>query len=72
MMAEQGVKNARLHFAAHGNLAQDVATATVLRKLSAYYLQKCGYAPHRTLPVSQLLAGPVPARRGRLRLPLHS
>lgn len=45
MMAEQGIRNARLHFAAHGNLAQDVATATVLRKLSAYYLQKSGYAP---------------------------
>lgn len=34
MMAEQGVKNIRLHFAAHGNLAQDVATAKVLQKLS--------------------------------------
>ncbi len=44
MMAEQGVKNARLHFAAHGNLAQDVATANTLRKLSAEYLKKFGYA----------------------------
>ncbi len=43
MMAEQGVKNARLHFAAHGNLAQDVATANVLRKLKREYLRRLGY-----------------------------
>jgi methylaspartate mutase epsilon subunit len=43
MMAEQGVKNARLHFAAHGNLAQDVATANTLRKLADEYLRKFGY-----------------------------
>lgn len=43
MMAEQGVKNIMPHFAAHGNLAQDVATATVLRKLSQGYLKKFGY-----------------------------
>ncbi len=43
MMAEQGVRNARLHFAAHGNLAQDVATANVLRSLKGEYLRKLGY-----------------------------
>lgn len=43
MMAEQGVKNLRLHFAAHGNLAQDVATANVLRKLKHEYLKRFGY-----------------------------
>jgi methylaspartate mutase epsilon subunit len=43
MMTEQGVKNIRLHFAAHGNLAQDVATANVLQKLSQEYLKKHGY-----------------------------
>lgn len=44
MMAEQGIKNARLHFAAHGDLAQDVATANVLRKLSQEYLTSFGYS----------------------------
>jgi methylaspartate mutase epsilon subunit len=43
MMAEQGVRNVRLHFACHGNLAQDVATANVLRKLKQEYLKKLGY-----------------------------
>jgi methylaspartate mutase epsilon subunit len=43
MMAEQGVKNIMPHFAAHGNLAQDVATATVLRNLSQEYLNKAGH-----------------------------
>ncbi|HVN97710.1 MAG TPA: methylaspartate mutase subunit E [Syntrophorhabdaceae bacterium] len=43
MMAEQGVKNVRCHFAAHGNLAQDVATARTLRELSREYLDKFGY-----------------------------
>jgi methylaspartate mutase epsilon subunit len=43
MMAEQGVKNARFHFACHGNLAQDVATANTIRKLSDEYLKKFGY-----------------------------
>ena len=43
MMAEQGVKNIRLHFAAHGNLAQDAATANVLRKLTQEYLNRYGY-----------------------------
>ncbi len=43
MMAEQGVRHARLHFAAHGNLAQDVATAHVLRSLKQHYLKKFGY-----------------------------
>jgi methylaspartate mutase epsilon subunit len=44
MMAEQGVKNIRLHFAAHGNLAQDVSTARVLQKLAGEYLKKYGYS----------------------------
>jgi methylaspartate mutase epsilon subunit len=44
MMAEQGVRHARLHFAAHGNLAQDVATAHVLRSLKQHYLKRFGYA----------------------------
>ena len=43
MMAEQGVKNIRLHCAAHGNLAQDAATADVLRKLTQEYLSRYGY-----------------------------
>jgi methylaspartate mutase epsilon subunit len=43
MMAEQGVKSCRLHFAAHGNLAQDIATATAMRQLSQEYLKKLGY-----------------------------
>jgi methylaspartate mutase epsilon subunit len=43
MMAEQGVKNIRLHMAAHGNLAQDVATANVLRNLTQEYLNRYGY-----------------------------
>jgi methylaspartate mutase epsilon subunit len=43
MMAEQGVKNIRLHFAAHGNLAQDMATAHVLQQLSQEYLKRYGY-----------------------------
>jgi methylaspartate mutase epsilon subunit len=44
MMAEQGVKNIRLHFAAHGNLAQDVSTAHVLQKLAKEYLKKHEYS----------------------------
>jgi methylaspartate mutase epsilon subunit len=43
MMAEQGVRNVRLHLAAHGNLAQDVSTAQVLRKLTDEYLARHGY-----------------------------
>jgi len=43
MMAEQGVKHMRLHFAAHGCLVQDVATGRVLEKLAHEYLKKFGY-----------------------------
>ena len=43
MNAEQGVKHIRLHFAAHGNLAQDVATAKMLQDLSQKYLTEHGY-----------------------------
>jgi methylaspartate mutase epsilon subunit len=43
MMAEQGIKNMRLHFATHGYLAQDAATARVLFKLANEYLKKHGY-----------------------------
>jgi methylaspartate mutase epsilon subunit len=43
MIAEQGVKHMRFHIAAHGNLAQDVATANVLRKLAHEYLNQYGY-----------------------------
>ncbi|UCG67331.1 MAG: methylaspartate mutase subunit E [Deltaproteobacteria bacterium] len=43
MMAEQGVKHIRFHISAHGNLAQDVATANVLRKLAQEYLNRHGY-----------------------------
>jgi methylaspartate mutase epsilon subunit len=43
MMAEQGVKHIRYHIATHGHLAQDVATANVLRKLAQEYLTRFGY-----------------------------
>ncbi|MEO0278782.1 MAG: methylaspartate mutase subunit E, partial [candidate division WOR-3 bacterium] len=43
MMAEQGAKHIRLHFSAHGNLVQDVATGRTLYKLAHEYLQKLGY-----------------------------
>jgi methylaspartate mutase epsilon subunit len=43
MMAEQGVRHTRLHFACHGNLAQDQATADTIRNLKNYYLKKFGY-----------------------------
>jgi methylaspartate mutase epsilon subunit len=44
MMVEQGVRNMRLFFASHGNLAQDVSTGHVLLKLKGDYLKKLGYA----------------------------
>jgi methylaspartate mutase epsilon subunit len=43
MMAEQGIKNISLKSPAHGNLAQDVATSRVLKKLAEEYLQKFGF-----------------------------
>lgn len=43
MMAEQGVKRCGGHVAAHGNLAQDVATARTLSRLSREYLDAFGY-----------------------------
>ncbi len=42
-MAEQGIRNMRLHFATHGCLAQDVATSRVIKKLAYEYLNKYGY-----------------------------
>lgn len=42
-MAEQGIKNMRLHFAVHGCLAQDASTSRVLLKLANEYLKKYGY-----------------------------
>ena len=59
MMAEQGVKNIRLHFAAHGNLAQDVSTARVLQKLAEEYLKKYGYNDIRALSVGKFFVSTI-------------
>ncbi|MBN2038571.1 MAG: methylaspartate mutase subunit E [Spirochaetes bacterium] len=42
-LAEQGVKNMRLHFATHGDLVQDATTSRVLTKLADEYLKIHGY-----------------------------
>jgi methylaspartate mutase epsilon subunit len=43
MMAEQGAQHMRLHFLAQGNLVQDVAGATTVRKLAQDYFNRFGY-----------------------------
>jgi methylaspartate mutase epsilon subunit len=51
-MAEQGIKNIRMHFATHGNLVQDVATSRVITKLANEYLKKSGYNINLFLSIS--------------------
>ena len=43
LLAEQGVKNIGVVCAAHGNLVQDVASATARTEAVDYYLKKFGY-----------------------------
>ena len=43
LLVEQGLKNVGIHCVAHGNLVQDVATATARENVLNYYLDKLGY-----------------------------
>ena len=44
LLAEQGVKNFSIICAAHGNLVQDVASATARESVLRHYLDKFGYS----------------------------
>jgi len=43
LLAEQGVRNISINCTAHGNLVQDVATATARANVLNYYIDKFGY-----------------------------
>jgi len=43
LLVEQGLKNVGIHCVAHGNLVQDVASATARESVLYYYLDRLGY-----------------------------
>jgi methylaspartate mutase epsilon subunit len=51
---EQGTKHVNLHHHATGNLAQDVASASVLRRLAREYLDKAGHSDVKTFQSTTL------------------
>jgi methylaspartate mutase epsilon subunit len=65
LAAEQGVTSFAVSFGQTGSIIQDVATATVLRKLTRYYLDEFGFGPVRSYLVYHQWMGQFPAERER-------
>lgn len=65
MSAEQGVTSFAVSFGQTGSLLQDVATASVLRQLTRYYLDQFGFNAVKTYLVYHQWMGQFPAQRER-------
>jgi len=64
LSTEQGTKHVSLHHHATGNLAQDVASAAVLRKLAREYLDKGGHPDVTTFQTTSLCLLQYPVEIG--------
>jgi methylaspartate mutase epsilon subunit len=65
LAAEQGVTSFAVSFGQTGSLIQDIATARVLRELTAYYLRQFGFDEVRTYLVYHQWMGQFPHQRER-------
>ena len=65
LAAEQGVTSFAVSFGQTGSMIQDSATATVLRELTRYYLDKFGFASVQSYLVYHQWMGQFPAQRER-------
>ncbi len=65
LSAEQGVTSFAVSFGQTGSMIQDIATATVLRELTRYYLDKFGFASVQSYLVYHQWMGQFPAQRER-------
>ena len=65
LAAEQGVTSFAVSFGQTGSIPQDVATASVLRKLARYYLDQLGFGHVQTYLVYHQWMGQFPAQRER-------
>lgn len=63
LAAEQGVKSFAVSFGQTGSLIQDIATARVLRELTAHYLREFGFGDVRTYLVYHQWMGQFPHQR---------
>jgi methylaspartate mutase epsilon subunit len=63
LAAEQGVKSFAVSFGQTGSLVQDLATATVLRKLTRHYLQEYGFEDVQSYVVYHQWMGQFPPQR---------
>lgn len=65
LAAEQGVISFAVSFGQTGSLVQDIATASVLRKLTRYYLDELGFGTVQTYLVYHQWMGQFPSDRER-------
>jgi len=65
LAAEQGVASFAVSFGQTGSILQDIATATVLRELTRYYLQEFGFGSVQNYLVYHQWMGQFPAQRER-------
>ncbi len=65
LAAEQGVASFAVSFGQTGSLMQDIATASVLRKLARFYLAEMGFGFVQTYLVYHQWMGQFPAQRER-------
>ena len=63
LAAEQGVKSFAVSFGQTGSLIQDIATARVLRELTAHYLNEFGFGDVRSYLVYHQWMGQFPHQR---------
>ena len=63
LAAEQGVKSFAVSFGQTGSLIQDIATAKVLRELTAHYLREFGFEDVRSYLVYHQWMGQFPHQR---------
>ncbi len=65
LAAEQGVKSVTVSFGQNGSVAQDFATATVLRKLTGEYLEQFGFSDVRHYLAYHQWMGQFPTDPGK-------
>jgi methylaspartate mutase epsilon subunit len=65
LAAEQGVTSFAVSFGQTGSIIQDIATATVLRELTRYYLDQFGFGSVQSYLVYHQWMGQFPAQRER-------
>ena len=65
LAAEQGVTSFAVSFGQTGSILQDIATASVLRELTRYYLEEFGFGSVQSYLVYHQWMGQFPAERER-------